>query len=374
VAWLAHEQGLYRLDRGTLTEFKLGSDSLTGLTAMAVAPTLDGTPGVWFAREGKLFSAAQASRTEFTVRSSGLSDETLAGGILGLAGISPSRDTGGELWAITKRSLLLYTGTSWREYSLSASPRKLVASGRFAWMQAGDALYRYDGDTRAWAQVQGLESAGTLLSADSSGSAWIRVGESTLSVAPNVTPRVRGLFQTSRVFDGQLVLEASVPTTQTLTSLTWDLDGVTTHTLNLLNGVAGSGPTAGQTFHSLGGAELSGVLKPVSFGTLEDGWHTLTVTATEGEVVSYRRVHFEFLGAGTAAVSWAQDIQQLGIDRCSKCHATGTEPELVTYAQWRANAAAIASAVRESRMPADGPLDSAGVAAIIRWVNGGAQP
>jgi hypothetical protein len=170
------------------------------------------------------------------------------------------------------------------------------------------------------------------------------------------------------------VLEASVPTAQTLTSLTWDLDGVTTHTLNLLNGVAGSGPTAGQTFHSLGGAELSGVLKPVSFGTLEDGWHTLTVTATEGEVVSYRRVHFEFLGAGTAAVSWAQDIQQLGIDRCSKCHATGTEPELVTYAQWRANAAAIASAVRESRMPADGPLDSAGVAAIIRWVNGGAQP
>ena len=93
-----------------------------------------------------------------------------------------------------------------------------------------------------------------------------------------------------------------------------------------------------------------------------------------GEATAYRKVHFEFLGAGTAQVSWDQDIRQLGLERCSKCHATGTEPELVTYTQWKSNAAAIAAAVRESRMPADGPLDTAGVAAIVRWVNGGAQP
>ena len=170
VAWLAHTQGLYRLERGVLTEFKLSGESLIGLTAMAVAPTLDGTPGVWFAREGKLFAAAQSSRTEFTVRDSGLSAQTLAGGVRGLAGISPSRETGGELWAITSRGLLLYTGTSWREYSLGPSPRKLLSAGRFAWMQAGDGLYRYDGDTRGWALVQGLESAGTLLGVDSTGS------------------------------------------------------------------------------------------------------------------------------------------------------------------------------------------------------------
>lgn len=374
VAWLAHTQGLYRLERGGLTEFKLGEQSLAGLTAMAVAPTLDGTPGVWFARDGKLFAASQSSRNEFTVRSSGLGADTLAGGVLGLAGISPSRDSGGELWAITARGLLLYTGTSWREYSLGPSPRKLLASGRFAWMQAGDGLYRYDGDTRAWAQVQGLESAGTLLGVDSAGSAWVRVGSRTLSISANVAPRVRGLFQGARVFDSQLVVQASLPTAQPVDTLTWDLDGVTVHPLELMRGVAGSGPTAGQTFHSLGGAEASGVLKPISFGTLDDGWHTLTVAATTGEATSYRRVHFEFLGAGTAAVSWEQDIKQLGLDRCSKCHATGTEPELITFAQWKTNAAAIAASVRDSRMPADGPLDSAGVAAIIRWVNGGAQP
>jgi hypothetical protein len=374
VAWLAHTQGLYRLERGVLTEFKLGGASLVGLTAMAVAPTLDGSPGVWFAREGKLFAASQSSRTDFTVHDSGLSAATLAGGVVGLAGISPSRDTPGELWAITKRGVLLYTGTSWREYSLGPSPRKLISAGRFAWMEAGDGIYRYEGDTRTWALVQGLEAAGTLLGADAAGSAWVRVGTQTLSIAPNVAPRLIGLFQATRVFDGQLVLQASVPTTPPPDSLTWDLDGITTHTLDLTHGVAGSGPTEGETFHSLGGAEASGVLKPVSLATLTDGWHTLTLAATTGEATAYRRVHFEFLGSASATVSWETDIKQLGVDRCGKCHATGTSPELITYAQWKANAAAIAAAVRESRMPADGPLDSAGVAAIIRWVNGGAQP
>jgi len=374
VAWLAHTQGLYRLERGTLTEFKVAGESLTGLTAMAVAPTLDGTPGVWFARDGKLFAASQSARSEFTVRSSGLSAETLAGGVLGLAGIGPSRDSGGELWAITKRGLLLYTGTSWREYTLGPSPVKLLSSGRFAWMQAGDGLYRYDGDTRGWAQVQGLESAGTLLAVDATGSAWVRVGVTTASISSTVSPRVRGLFQGARVFDSQLVIQAALPSAQVLDSLSWDLDGVTTHPLDLSAGVMGSGPTGGQTFHSLGGVEASGVLKPVSLSTLEDGWHTLTVAATSEGVTSSRKVHFEFLGAGTAAISWEADIKPIGLDRCSKCHATGTDPELITYAQWRANAALIAAAVRDSRMPADGSLDSAGVAAIIRWVNGGALP
>jgi hypothetical protein len=115
-------------------------------------------------------------------------------------------------------------------------------------------------------------------------------------------------------------------------------------------------------------------LKPVSFGALPDGWHTLTVTATTGEASVSRKVHFEFRGSSVAVVSWEQDIRALGEARCNKCHTTGTEPELATFAQWKANAPAIAAAVRESRMPADGPLDSASIAAIVRWVNGGAQP
>lgn len=374
VAWLAHTQGLYRLERGTLNEFKLGGESLVGLTAMAAAPTLDGTPGVWFAREGKLFAAAQTSRTEFTVRDSGLNAETLAGGVIGLAGIGPSKDSSGELWAITSRSLLLYTGTSWREYSLGPSPRKLLAAGRFAWMQAGDGVYRYDGDTRAWAQVQGLESAATLLAVDAAGSAWVRVGTHTMSIGPSVPPRVRGISEGARVFEGQLVLQASLPAELPPEAISWGFDGVAT-ALQLELGVAGSGPTAGQTFHSLGGVEPGGAFKPVSLGELKDGWHTLTVTATTGEASASRRLHFEFLGASTATISWERDVRPLSETRCAMCHAVNTEPELVSYAQWKANAANIALQVREGLMPADGTqLDSASVATIVRWVNGGALP
>jgi hypothetical protein len=374
VAWLAHADGLFRLDRGQLSEFTIGGERLPGVSAVAAAPTLDGTPGAWFARDGKLFAAAQASPSEFRVRDSGLSAETLAGGVLGLAAISAAPGSPGELWAITKRRLLLYTGTAWREYSLPQDPRKLVSSGRFAWLQAGDALYRYEADTRTWAEVKGLPGAGALLGCDAAGTAWVRVGQQTLSIAAAVTPRVYGLSEGARVFDGQLVLRASLPTASMPDELTWQVDGVTVHAVPLASGLAGSGPTAGQTFWSLGGAETGGVLKPISLAALEDGWHTLTLAARKGGVTTSRRLHFEFLGAETAAVSWEVDIKALGEARCAKCHTTGTSPELATYEQWKQNAAAIAQAVRDARMPADGPMDAASISAVIRWVNGGAQP
>jgi hypothetical protein len=373
VAWLVHTQGLYQLDHGVLTEFKVRDASLSGLTAMAAAPTLDGTPGIWFAHDGKLFSAGQTSKTEFTVRESGLGATTLSGGVVGMVGITPSRDTGGELWAITKSSLLLYTGVSWRQYTLPAAPRKLLGAGRFAWLQAGDAIYRYDADTRGWAEAKGLEAAGTLLSADAAGNAWVRVGEQTLSISPRVMPRVRGLAQNTKIYDAQLVIETSLPTTEMPDSLTWDLEG-TVGTLETSKSTVGDGPTAGLRLFSLGGVEPSGLLKPITLSKLTDGWHELTVTATTGETATKRRVYFEFLGAANATVSWAQDIREIGLARCSGCHAVNTSPELITYAEWKMNAPAIAAAVRDSRMPADGPLDAAGVAAIVRWVNGGAQP
>lgn len=374
VAWLAHAHGLFRLVRGQLSSFTLSGEPLTGVTAVAAAPTLDGRPGLWFAREGKLFAAAQASPSEFRVRDSGLSADTLAGGVLGLAGLGPAPGSGGELWAITKRGLLRYTGTSWREYALPASPRRLLSSGRFAWMQAGDQLYRYDGDTRTWAEAKGLEAAATLLGCDAAGTAWVRVGEQTLSLGAAVTPRVLGLHQGARVFDGQLVVQAALPTARLPAELGWQLDGVTVQPVDLARGVAGSGPSTGQTFFSLGGAEAGGVLKPLSLAALSDGWHTLALATTQGEATAWRRVHFEFLGASTAAVSWEADIKQLGVERCAKCHATGTSPELITWEQWKMHAAAIASAVRDGRMPADGPMDAASSSAIVRWVNGGAQP
>lgn len=374
VAWLAHDDGLFHLDRSKLSEFKLSDASLTGVTAIAAAPTLDATPGIWFAREGKLFAASQVAHDQFRVKDSGLSKETLGGGVLGLVGIAPAKDSGGELWAITARSLLLYTGTAWREYTLTASPRRLLGAGRFAWLEAGDAVYRYDGDRRVWAEAKGLAGPATLVAVDAAGGAWVRVGTQTLLLTPNVPVRVRGLFSGATVYDSQLVLETVLPTSAPPEKLTWAFDGADPHALSVDAGVVGSGPTADTQSFSLGGAELSGVLKPLSFATLQDGWHSLNVVATVGGADVTRRVWFQYQGAGQGAVSWDTDVRELGLARCSKCHATGTEPELITYAQWKANAPAIAAAVRDGRMPADGLLDPASVALIVRWVNGGAQP
>lgn len=374
VAWLAHAQGLYRLEGGALSEFTLGGERLGGVTALGLAPTLDGTPGLWFAREGKLYAAAQRSRTEFEVRDSGLSADTLAGGVLGLAGIAPSRESGGELWAITAAGLLLYTGTSWRQYTLPQTPRSLVAAGRFAWLSAGDALYRYDGDTRRWATVSGLAATPTVLGVDTAGAAWVRVGTQTLSLNRAPAPRLTGLHQGARVYDGQLVLQAAVASDGGVEALSWALDDEAPQDVALAKGAVGAGPTAGLTFHSLGGVEAGGTLKPVSLAALANGRHLLTVTAKAGATTATRRVHFEFLGAAGAAVSWATDVAPLNAERCAKCHGMGIEPELITFEQWRTHAAAISAAVRDRRMPADGPLDEAGIQTIVRWVNGGVLP
>jgi hypothetical protein len=374
VAWLAHADGLYRLDNGVLTEFKLGEERLPGVTALGLAPTLDSTPGIWFCRDGKLFAGAQTSRTQFQVQEVTLSADALAGGIVGLAGIAPGRDSGGELWVATRQGLLLYTGQAWRQYTLPASPRQLLAAGRFAWLLAGDALYRYDGDTRRWAEVKGLAAAPTLVAADTAGTAWVRVGSETLAVSRNAAPRVAGLYQGARVFDGQLVLQATVPADAAPEALSWAIDDGAPQEVDLTKGVEGSGPTAGLVFHSLGGVEAGGILRPVSLASLANGRHILSVTATKAGVSATRRVHFEFLGAATATVSWETQVRALGDARCGKCHSAGVEPELTTYEQWRDWAPAIAAAVRDRRMPADGPLDQGGIQTIIRWVNGGALP
>ncbi len=73
-------------------------------------------------------------------------------------------------------------------------------------------------------------------------------------------------------------------------------------------------------------------------------------------------------------LSWAADIDSISTSRCAKRHTTGTMPELKTFAQWKESSTLILNAVRDRRMPADGPLDPAGIQAIARWVNGGTLP
>jgi len=113
----------------------------------------------------------------------------------------------------------------------------------------------------------------------------------------------------------------------------------------------------------------------VSFAALDDGRHTLEVTAkTVDGVESKRAVHLDFEASASVRVSFVADIKPLAAARCDKCHTTGTEPELSTLAQWREFAAAASTAVRDRRMPADGPMDAASIQLLARWASGGTLP
>jgi hypothetical protein len=376
VGWVAHAKGLFRLEGGQLSELKVDGATVTGLTALAVGPAPDARAGVWFAQGTTLTSAAQTTTSNFIVRDSGLSAEELAGGVLAMAGISRSSTSSGEVWAITPKSLFRFTVLGWQRYELGRAPHQLMSAGRFAWLQAGDGLYRYDADAQKWLEAKGLAAVPTLLAVDAAGSAWVRVGEQTLSVSPTLAPRLSGLFERATIYAAEVLVEASLPVAASaVTALEWSMDDGDPHSLSLSTGIAGTGPQAGSTSWSLGGADGAGNSKPVSLSGLSDGAHALQVSATLANgSTSKRRLYFEFLGSANATISYDRDVRPISEARCAKCHATGTVPELKTYQQWKDNAASLATAMREKRMPADGPLDPAGIQLVQRWVNGGALP
>lgn len=183
------------------------------------------------------------------------------------------------------------------------------------------------------------------------------------------------MFQGQVVTEPDAVLELVVPATSMLDSFTWRFDDAMPKTVDLSKGQLGAPPQQGLRFHALGGVEASGKLKAVSFSSLPDGLHTLALnTRTVDGVESQRLIHFDLEASASIQVSWQRDIRPLSEARCNKCHGTGTQPELNTFEQWKANAAPAAAAVRDRRMPADGPLDAANILLVQRWVTGGTLP
>jgi hypothetical protein len=374
VGWLAHTTGLFRLDSGALTELKVNGQSVLGLTAMGVAPSKSGNSGVWFAQGEVISSAAQTSTLDFLIQDSGLTKRELAGGVIAMAGLEASAAGPGELWAITPKALFQFTPLGWHTYTLGRAPKQLLSAGRFAWLQSGDTLFRYDADAKTWGQVRPMASVPTLLAVDAAGAAWVRTDESTSSVSPAAPIRIDGLFQNAKVYDAELVVQSRFATSAKVTSLSWSFDALGQQPVTLTDGQPGLGPQSNVTFYSLGGLESSGVPKSVSFAALGDGLHTLNLTALVDGSVSTRAVSFELHASANAVLSWERDIKPIAEARCSKCHTTGTMPELASFTQWQTNSAAIVNAVRDRRMPADGPLDPGGIQAIARWVNAGTLP
>ncbi|MCP3135729.1 hypothetical protein [Pyxidicoccus xibeiensis] len=361
--WLAHTSGLYRLQEGTLSALKVGGEPLTGITAMAAAPAADGSPGVWFLRDGKLSVAVATGATSYQVRDA--SAPLDKGEVVeSLAGLGPAVGTAGELWLLTNQGLLRRTREAWHRVDLGEQPVQLLAAGRFMWVKSSDALFLYDADaaTGAWGEVSDLDTRELrFLAVDEAGTAWVQLGGATVALSRSPAPRVTGLHQGMQVVEDGLVVRAVPPPGTPPERIFFRLSGVE---------VPATGPE-----YSLGGAEADGTLKAYSFAGLDAGRHALDVVARFADGSEARRsVPFDYQPVSSGPVSWAVDIRPVHESRCAKCHTTSPGRPLNTYELWQANAASITAAVREKRMPADGPLDPQLITLIQRWAASGAKP
>lgn len=375
VAWVAHSTGLFRLEGGQLAELKSGGESLKGITALAIAPGHDGGGAVWFAQGEQLSYAERTSTTAFVIKDSGLLPDDIKGGITALAGLAASKTSPGELWAITQKTLWRFEGITWRRYELPHAPREMRSAGRMLWLRAGDGLYRYDADVGAWGEAKGLSAVPSLLAVDASGAAWVRTGETTQAVSPGIAPRLLGLFQNEKLYGTEAAITAQIPASSTIESVFYRVDDGIEAEVKKDAALPGEGPLATTLFFSMGGYEAGGKTRPYSFVALPDGPHSVTTTARYADGTLVPRVtHFTLSSGATGTVGYAADIEPIFEARCAKCHTNGPGRDLTSFDLWKANSTLIVAAVKDQRMPADGPLDPVFIQKIARWVTGGTLP
>ncbi|RJS17311.1 hypothetical protein DRW03_27545 [Corallococcus sp. H22C18031201] len=359
--WLAHPQGLYRLQGGVLSELKVNGRSLNDVVSLAAAPTADGTSGLLFLRQQTLAVAVAAGANAYRVMGT---DIPLKQGeiVTAVAGLGPGVGTSGEPWVLTTERLLHYLKNGWQSVALSTLPTEVHAAGRFLWAKAGAELLLYDADANTWGTASDVDAnTVTFLAVDESGCAWVRLGEDTVALSPSPAPRVTGMNQGMLVVEDGLVVRAVLPPGAAGASVFFQLGDAE---------VPAPAPD-----YSLGGMETDGTPKAYSLSALTPGMHTLGVVARFADGSEARRsVPFSYQPLNTVALSWDKDIRPLHESRCAKCHTTGPGRPLNTYALWKENAALITAAVRDQRMPADGPMDPQQISLIQRWAASGAQP
>jgi hypothetical protein len=360
VVWLAHASGLYRLAGGTLSALKADGEALAGVSAVAAAVT-DGQPALWLVWREGLWVAAESAPGAYRVLPAGL---PLREGerLQSLAALGASRAGQAEVWLLTSQRLLRQVAGVWREVALEPRPERLWGAGRFLWAQAGGALLQYDAESGQWGVAEGVDmSTAQVLAVDESGCMWVQTGTQAVALTRGPVPRMRGLLQGQQVVQDGLAVSALLPPGATPASLTFALDDME---------VPAQGP-----LYSLGGLEADGALKPYSLAGLLPGMHTLSAVARFEDGSEARRVvAFDYQPASPAALSWSQDVRPIHQARCAQCHENGPGRPLNTYELWRGSLELVVSAVRDRRMPADGPLDPQQISLIQRWAASGARP
>jgi hypothetical protein len=360
-AWLAHASGLYRLNEGQLSALKVNGEGLVGITQLATAPAEDGAPGVWMLRDGKPYVAVATGPNVYQVRPADLpleEKETL----VSIASLTPSKEQAAELWVLTSQRLLRHKDGTWRRVEFVQRPVQLLGAGRFLWVKSSDQLLVYDADADTWGVATGVDTREfRFLAADESGCAWAQLGADSVAISRAPVPRVLGLNQGARVVEDGLVIRAVPPA------------GGEAPTM--LFRIAGAEIAAQDPEYSLGGLEKDGSARPFSFAALEPGMQSLEVVARFLDGTEAKRVvHFDFQPVSPVEVGWDKDMRPIFEARCAKCHISGPGRQLSTYELWKQNVDLISAAVRDQRMPADGPLDPQLISLIQRWAASGTKP
>jgi hypothetical protein len=373
VVWLAHQRGLYRIEAGRLSELKVEHESLSGLTALAVAPAPNGANAVWFAQGKTLSYARQTARASYEVLAGGLSEEVVEARIIGLAGVSASPSSAGELWLITSRALFQFAKQRWISHETGGAPEALMSAGRYVWLQTSEDVFRYDADAERWGRIKRMHGPLSLLAADATGSAWINVAGRSLMLSTGAVPRVLGMFEGARVYEADVFVRAQIAGTDAPDRISFLLDDGEEVERESGDGLPGEG-TVATLDYALGGFDAAGREQSYSLAGIGAGMHTLTVRAEFASRVEERRLHFDFRSSNAQALSFAADVQPIFEQRCAKCHSSGPGHALGDYDQWVAEKDRIVRAVVELRMPADGPLDPSQIQTLQRWAAGGAKP
>lgn len=372
IAWIAHDRGLFRLEAGELFELAADGESLTEITALAVAPAPSGGNAVWFAQGATLLFAEQTARQRYAISDGGLSKDDLGGQILALAAVSAAPSSPGQLWLISERTVFAHGPDGWQRFKAKRAPNELVAAGRFVWLRAGDQLYRYDVQTNGWGALADTQVE-RLLSADASGTLWLQTQGKTMQARPFALPRLLGLFEGARLYTADLHLRALWPADAAPEWVSFVLDDGTPVEQEMAQAMPGESALATLDF-ALGGFDAAGREKSYSLAGLDDGLHALTVRARFEDREVTRTLNFELSTKGGGALSYERDVRPIFGARCAKCHEQGPGHVLTSYEDWVNDKERIVAAVIELRMPADGPLDPAQIKILQRWAAGGALP
>ncbi len=358
VVWLGHEAGLFHVQNGEVAELKVSGASLGDVRAMAVFGGATG-PALFVAHGGAL-STVKREKDGFVVEAVEFFPDPEK--LTHLVALGAGTANAPELYLVAEGTLSRYRDGELRRLELPGTVMDVLGQGRSLFVRVDGRLLSLEADG-SFSEVSNLPAGElSLVAVEAAGGSLLRAGEKSFLLEAQRSPRVSGLDQNAVLTAVDLSLSAQLPSGAAASSVRYTFGGLAPITV------------IGAPF-SPGGLSKEGLPEPLSLIELPAGPAELTVQAHYADgSEAVRTVPFTFSPKLQETVSFGADIVPLYVSRCIKCHDTGPGRVLSTYDKWRTESAVILAAIKDRRMPADGPLDPAAIEKIQRWVLGGMQP